>query len=46
MGDGSAKVKVNKIYVPPKADTAEIIEGSTDEVVGQLVGKIRELGVL
>jgi electron transfer flavoprotein beta subunit len=46
VGADNAKVTVNKIYVPPKADTAEILEGSTDEVVGQLVGKIRELGLL
>ena len=46
VGEGGAKVKVNKIYVPPKADSAEILEGGTDEVVGQLVGKIRELGLL
>jgi len=46
IGAANAKVTVNKIYVPPKADTAELLEGSTDEVVGQLVGKIRELGLL
>ena len=46
VGAAAAKVKVNKIYVPPKSDTAEIYEGSTDEVVGQLVGKIKELGLL
>jgi electron transfer flavoprotein alpha/beta subunit len=46
IGAANAKVTVNKIYVPPKADTAELLEGSTDEIVGQLVGKIRELGLL
>jgi len=46
VGAGAAKVKVNKIYVPPKSDTAEIYEGSTDEIVGRLVGKIKELGLL
>ena len=46
VGESGAKVKVNKIYVPPRADSAEILEGGTDEVVGQLVGKIRELGLL
>ena len=40
------KTTVNKIYVPAKGDTAEILEGSTDEVVGQLVTKIKELGLL
>jgi len=42
----AAKTKVNKIYVPPKSDTAEMVEGSTDEIVGKLVGKIKELGLL
>jgi len=46
IGAANAKVTIDKIYVPPKADTAELLEGSTDEVVGQLVGKIRELGLL
>jgi electron transfer flavoprotein beta subunit len=46
IGTGAAKVKVNKIYVPPKSDSANILEGSTDEVVSQLVGKIKELGLL
>ncbi|MAG33329.1 MAG: electron transfer flavoprotein subunit beta [Deltaproteobacteria bacterium] len=40
------KTTINKIYVPPKSDTAEILEGSTGEVVGQLVTKIKELGLL
>ena len=40
------KTTINKIYVPPKGDTAEILSGSTDEVVGQLVTKIKELGLL
>jgi electron transfer flavoprotein beta subunit len=46
VGAGAAKVKVAKIYVPPKSDTAELYEGSTDEIVGRLVGKIKELGLL
>ena len=40
------KTTVNKVYVPVKGDTAEILSGSTDEVVGQLVTKIKELGLL
>jgi len=40
------KSTINKIYVPAKGDTAEILEGSTDEIVGQLVTKIKELGLL
>jgi electron transfer flavoprotein beta subunit len=46
VGASNAKVRIEKIYVPPKADTAEILSGSTDEIVGQLVGKIKELGLL
>jgi len=46
VGSAAAKMKMNKIYTPPKGDTAEILEGSTDDVVSQLVGKIKELGVL
>ncbi len=40
------KTTIEKIYVPPKGDTAEILSGSTDEIVGQLTTKIKELGLL
>jgi len=46
VGAGAAKVVVDKVYVPTKSDTAEILQGSTDEIVSQLVGKIKELGLL
>ena len=46
VGAGAAKVKVEKIAVPPKGDRADILEGSTDEVVTRLVTKIKELGLL
>ena len=39
-------MKVEKIYFPPKGQGAQILEGSTDEVVAGLVGKIKELGLL
>jgi electron transfer flavoprotein alpha/beta subunit len=45
-GAGAVKAKIEKVYVPPKSDTAEILSGSTDEVVGQLISKIKELGLL
>jgi hypothetical protein len=32
--------------MPPKGDRADILSGSTDEVVGGLVSKIKELGLL
>jgi electron transfer flavoprotein beta subunit len=46
VGAGAAKSQVEKIYVPPKGQGAEILSGSTDEVVQRLVGKIKELGLL
>ena len=39
-------MKIEKIAPPPKGDRAEILTGSTDEVVKGLVGKIKELGLL
>ncbi|MFT5443626.1 MAG: electron transfer flavoprotein beta subunit [Myxococcota bacterium] len=45
-GAGAVKAKIEKIYVPQKSDTAEILSGSTDEIVGQLITKIKELGLL
>jgi len=45
-GEGGVKAKIEKIFVPAKGDTAEILSGSTDEIVGQLISKIKELGLL
>ena len=46
IGDAEAKVKIDRIYSPPKSDTAEILSGGTDEIVSGLLGKIKELGLL
>jgi len=46
VGAGAAKVRIEKLYTPPKGQGAEILSGSVDEVVGKLVGKIKELGLL
>ncbi len=46
VGAAAAKVKVEKVAPPPKGDMAELLEGSTDEIVGGLVTKIKELGLL
>jgi electron transfer flavoprotein beta subunit len=46
VGAAAAKVKIEKLYTPPKGQGAEILSGSVDEVVGKLVGKIKELGLL
>jgi electron transfer flavoprotein beta subunit len=46
VGAGAAKVQIVKIAPPVKGDTAEILQGSNDEIVAGLVGKIKELGLL
>ncbi len=46
VGEAAAKVKIEKVYTPPKTSGAEMLTGSVDEVVGKLVGKIKELGLL
>ena len=46
VGAGAAKVRITKVAPPPKGDRADILSGSTDEVVAGLVGKIKELGLL
>lgn len=46
VGAAAAKMKIEKLYTPPKGQGAEILSGSVDEVVGKLVGKIKELGLL
>ena len=46
VGAAGAKARIEKVYPPPKGDSAEMLTGSTDEVVAGLVGKIKELGLL
>jgi len=46
VGAGAAKIRIEKIAPPPKGDRAEILSGSTGEVVAGLVTKIKELGLL
>jgi len=46
VGLAAAKVKTEKIALPVKGDSAEILKGSTDEIVASLVNKIKELGLL
>lgn len=46
VGGASNKTAIKKIYVPKKGDSAEILKGSADEIVAQLVTKIKELGLL
>lgn len=40
------KVRIEKIYTPPKGKGAEILSGSKDEVAQKFVGKVKELGLL
>jgi electron transfer flavoprotein beta subunit len=46
VGAAAAKIKVAKVAPPPKGDRAEILQGTTDQVVSSLVNKIKELGLL
>jgi electron transfer flavoprotein beta subunit len=46
VGAAAAKVKVTKVAPPPKGDRAEILSGTTDQVVAALLNKIKELGLL
>ena len=43
--DVAPRVKVERVYTPPKGEGAELIEGSADEVARKLVTKIKELGL-
>jgi electron transfer flavoprotein beta subunit len=44
--DVAPKVRIEKMYPPPKGKGAEILKGSADEVAAKIVGKIKELGLL
>ena len=46
VGASAAKIKIHKVAPPPKGDRAEILSGSTEQVVAGLVNKIKELGLL
>jgi len=46
VGAAAAKMKIEKVYHPAKGKGAEMVTGSTDEIVNKLVGKIKELGLL
>jgi len=40
------KVRIEKIYTPPKGEGAELVKGSAAEQATQVVAKIKELGLL
>jgi electron transfer flavoprotein beta subunit len=46
VGAAAAKVTITQIAPPKKGDSAEILTGSTGEIVSSLVTKIKELGLL
>jgi electron transfer flavoprotein beta subunit len=46
VGAAAAKIRIAKVAPPPKGDRAEILQGTTDQVVSSLVNKIKELGLL
>jgi electron transfer flavoprotein beta subunit len=46
VGASAAKIKILKVAPPPKGDRADILSGSTADVVAGLVSKIKELGLL
>jgi electron transfer flavoprotein beta subunit len=46
VGAAAAKIKVEKIAPPPKGAGAEMLTGSTDQIVSGIVSKIKELGLL
>lgn len=46
VGAGAAKIKVEKIAPPPKGSGADMLTGSTDQIVSGIVSKIKELGLL
>ncbi len=46
VGASGAKVTVEELFLPPKGEGAEMLEGDDDEMVEQLVAKLREQGGL
>jgi len=46
VGAANAKVTVEKVSMPEKGSTAELVTGSVDEMANSLLGKIKELGLL
>ena len=46
VGAPGAKVSVEELFLPPKGEGAEMLEGDDEEMVEQLVAKLREQGGL
>ena len=46
VGAANAKISVEKINIPQKGSTAEMVTGSVGDMASRLAGKIKELGLL
>jgi electron transfer flavoprotein alpha/beta subunit len=46
VGAAGAKVTVEELFLPPKGEGAQMLEGDDEEMVEQLVAKLREQGGL
>jgi len=46
VGDAGAKVKRVDYFVPDMGDGAEMLDGSTDEIIAQLIERIKSKGGL
>jgi electron transfer flavoprotein beta subunit len=45
-GSVAPKAQIEKVYTPPKGETAELVQGTPDEAARLIVTKIKELGLL
>ena len=46
VGAANAKIAVEKVSMPQKGESAELVTGSVDEMAAGLLNKIKELGLL
>jgi electron transfer flavoprotein beta subunit len=46
VGAANAKIAIEKVSLPQKGESAELVTGSVDEMANGLLSKIKELGLL
>lgn len=46
VGMEGSKIVIEKVYLPPEGEGAEIIKGSTEEAAARLAEILKEKGVL
>jgi electron transfer flavoprotein alpha/beta subunit len=46
VGAANAKIAIEKVSMPQKGESAELVTGSVDEMANGLLSKIKELGLL